>query len=173
MRNPACRSFLMLLIAGCALCGCKESTSQPAPVAGKSGPVSLDFSKAPQSKSGDPVTPDKVVSTDPTAARLQDIGGYIMLYYREHNQMPQALSDLSSLPGGQDLNFNSSSGQPFVYQPAGMWSPERNNKCIVVYDPQLKDSKRWVLFMSIPKAGGALDVDVYLLPEPFFLNYRP
>jgi hypothetical protein len=87
--------------------------------------------------------------------------------------MPQTLSDLASLPGGKDLNFNSASGEPFVYQPSGMWSPERSNKCIVVYDPELKDGKRWVLFMSLPKSGGPLDVDVYNLPEPFFLNYRP
>jgi hypothetical protein len=162
------------IFAGLAATGCQSSAPpEPAPVMAQSGPASMDFSKAPTPPSGKDATPDSVLPTDPSATRLQDIGGYIMLFYRSHQAMPQTLGDLASLPGGQDLNFNSASGQPFVYQSTGMWSPERDNKCIIAYDPELKNGKRWVLFMSLPKSGGPLDVDVYNLPEPFFLNYRP
>jgi hypothetical protein len=163
-----------MIVAGLVISGCQTSTApQPAPVMAKPGPANVDFSKAPTPPSGKDVSPESVLPTGVSATRLQDIGGYIMLYYRQFQAMPQKLTDLASLPGGQELNFNSDSGQPFMYQSTGMWSPERNNKCIVAYDPELRNGKRWVLFMSLPKSGAPLDVDVYDLPEPFFLNYQP
>jgi hypothetical protein len=172
----ACAAVMVagLVLSSLALSGCQSSPApQPAPVMAKPGPASLDFSKAPPSQTGKDVSPDRVLPTGESATRLQDIGGYLMLYFREHQAMPDNLSDLANLPGGKELNFNSESGQPFAYQANGMWSPERNNKCIVAYDPELRNGKRWVLFMSLPKTGAPLDVDVYDLPEPFFLNYQP
>ena len=166
MLHPACRARLAILIAGLVVSGCQSNSSQPAPA--QPAGVSADFSKVPPPASGSQVTPDSVLASDPSASRLQDIGGYIMLYYRGHQQMPPSLNDLASLPGGQGLNFNSASGEPFEYQAAGMWSPERSDKCIIAYDPELRNGKRWVLFMTLPKTGKPLDVDVYDLPEPFF-----
>ena len=163
-------TWMLLATAGLLADGCQTSTvPQQAPVMAQSN-VSVDFSKEPMD--GPPTTPDSITLTDVSATRLQDIGGYIMLYFRQHQQMPASLQDLASLPGGQELNFTAASGQPFGYEASGMWSPERSNKCIIAYDPELRNGKRWVLFMSIPKGGSALDVDVYNLPEPFFLNYR-
>jgi hypothetical protein len=122
-----------------------------------------------------PTSPDAIVDTDPAAARLQDIGGYLLLYYRQHQQMPPALEDLRSIPGGEALVFTSpSTGQPFAYSPAGMWAPDKGDKCIVAYDPaRTPGGKRWCLFMMLPQNGEALSVDVVALPEPMFLSYRP
>ncbi len=121
-----------------------------------------------------PTSPDAIVNSDPAATRLQDIGGYILLYYREHQQMPPSLDDLRNIPGGQDLNFTSPSSQPFAYSQAGMWIPDKGDKCIIAYDPaRSANGNRWCLFMMLPKGGSALSVDVVTLPEPMFLSYRP
>jgi hypothetical protein len=162
---------LAVVTAGLLLAGCQ-------PAAGPSGGAgtAFDFGQGNggNASAGAPTSPDAIVSTDPTAARLQDIGGYVLLYYREHQQMPANLDELRSMPGGQDLQFTSAStGKPLVYQSAGMWSPQRGDKCIILYDPDLKHGARWCLFMTRPKAGAALSVDVTVIPEPIFLNYRP
>jgi hypothetical protein len=121
-----------------------------------------------------PTDPDAIVDTDPAAMRLQDIGGYVLLYYREHQQMPASFDDLRSMAGGGDLNFTSPSlGQPFAYYQSGLWLPNHGDACIIANDPARTSSgKRWCLFMTMPKAGAALSVNVVLLPEPIFLSYR-
>jgi len=121
-----------------------------------------------------PASPDQIVDTDPAAARLQDIGGFVLLYYRQHQQMPRALDDLRTIPGGGDLDFTSpSSGQPFAYYQTGIWAPDKGDKCIIACDPVPSASgKRWCLFMMAPKNGAALAVDVVAVPESMFRNYR-
>jgi hypothetical protein len=147
-----------LLLAAC------QSASPPPP---KPAPTA-NFLSAPTS-------PDAIVDSDPAAVRLQDIGGYILLYYRAHQAMPPTLDELRNIPGGGDLDFNSpSSRQPFAYAQPGLWAPDQGDKCIIAYDPSRSASgKRWCLFMMLPKGGAALSVDVVELPEPIFLNYRP
>jgi hypothetical protein len=174
MSKPARGLKLLILIAGLALGGCQSSSPAPVrpAVQEPSAPASVDFTKMPGGNEPT-ASSDSIIQANPSASRLQDIGGYIMLFYRLHQEMPAKLQDLSSLPGGGELNFNSMSGQPFVYQSTGMWSPDRANKCIIAYDPELVSGKRWCLFMTVPKGGNALDVDVFDLPEPFFLNYQP
>ncbi len=122
-----------------------------------------------------PASPDEIVGTDPAAARLQDIGGYILLYFRQHQQMPPALDDLRTIPGGGDLDFTSpSSGRPLAYYQTGIWAPDKGDKCIIACDPvPSAGGKRWCLFMMAPKNGAALSVNVVALPEPMFRNYRP
>lgn len=149
-----------LLLAGCQSASPPPSQPAQAPTA--------NFLSAPTS-------PDAIVGSDPAAVRLQDIGGYILLYYREHQAMPPNLDELRKIPGGEDLNFISpSSGQPFTFSPAGMWIPGNGEKCIVAYDPaRSPNGNRWCLFMLPPKDGAALSVDVVTIPEPMFLSYRP
>ena len=173
MLKPAPGLKLLVLIATLAVSGCQSSPAPSRPgVMAQTGPASVDFTKMPGGNAPT-ASPDSILQPGPSASRLQDIGEYIMLFYRLHQEMPATLQDLAALPGAQELNFTSAAGKPFVYQATGMWSPERSNKCIVAYDPELVNGKRWVLFMTVPKGGNPLDVDVYDLPEPFFLNYQP
>jgi hypothetical protein len=162
---------LAVAMTGLVLAGCQPATGPP----NADAQTTFDFTQGNggNAPAGAPTSPDEIVSTDPTAARLQDVGGYVLLYYRDHQQMPATLDELRNMPGGQDLQFTSAStGKPFVYQPAGMWSPQRGDKCIILYDPDLKHGARWCLFMTPPKAGAALSVDVAAIPEPIFLNYQ-
>ena len=155
-------AFAPLAAAALLLAACQSASPPPAPVR------SQNFLNAP-------ADPDAIVDTAPAAMRLQDIGGYILLYYREHQAMPPSLDELRKIPGGGDLNFTSpSSGQPFAFSPAGMWIPNQGEKCIIAYDPaRTPNGNRWCLFMMLPKNGAALSVDVVTLPEPMFLSYRP
>jgi len=150
------------------LCGCQSNN--PTPKAGP--PPELGFENQSPSE---PASPDSIVATDPSASRLQDIGGYILLYYRDHQQLPPSLDDLRAMPGGDNLNFTSGSiDQPFVYYNTGLWASDGGSKCIVAYDPvEESDGKRWCLLMTIPKAGSALSVDVVALSESVFRNYQP
>jgi hypothetical protein len=163
----------LLAIAGAlALIGCQQQ--QPAQAV-PSGPTRVDFSTLPQplSPSNQPLTPDEIVSTDPTASRLQDIGGYVLLFYRENDHMPASLDELRTLPGGEDLQFNSAStGQAFGYVAPGLWPPETGQKCIIVYDSTIANGKRWCLFMTLPRAGEALSVDVACIPDSAFQKYH-
>jgi hypothetical protein len=155
---------LGLMAAGASLLAACQSASPPPPAPAPVG----NFLNAPTS-------PDAIVDSDPVAVRLQDIGGYILLYYREHQAMPPNFDELRKIPGGEDLNFTSpSSGRPFAFAPAGIWVPNQGEKCIIAYDPaRTPNGNRWCLFMMLPKNGAALSVDVVTLPEPMFLSYRP
>ncbi|HEX4053963.1 MAG TPA: hypothetical protein VHX86_06835 [Tepidisphaeraceae bacterium] len=161
-------TFAFMVAAALLVAACQSSTPSPR----RGAPAGLPV--ADQTGSFAPTSPDEIVETDPAAMRLQDIGGYLLLYYRDHQAMPPHLDDLRAIPGGADLDFTSpSTGQPFVYYPVGMWAPGQAEKCIVAYDPaRTAGGKRWCLFMTLPKAGAALSVDVVALPDQMFLNYQ-
>jgi hypothetical protein len=166
------RRCLFVILVACAMVGCQQQPPPPVSF----GPTSVDYSNKPDTESptGEPLSPESIFPTDPTATRLQDIGGYILLYYRDHKQLPASLDDLRSLPGGDDLQFTSAStGEFFAYQPAGMWSPNHTDKCILIYDPNLINGKRWCLFMTAPNNGAALSVNVTAIPDSMFQTYRP
>jgi hypothetical protein len=167
-RMRDCRWILTGVV--CALLGCQ----QQAPPTERPAPRSYDFSQAPeQSPPGAPsLSPDDLVSTNPTAGRLQDIGGYVLLYYREYDHMPASLEDLRALPGGQDLQFASFTGQTLQFVPAGLWPPGTGNKCIIAFDPMVAGGKRWCLFMTLPREGSALSVDVASITDGAFQNYQ-
>jgi hypothetical protein len=154
---------LGLTAAGASLLAACQPASPPPPAPAPTA----NFLSAPTS-------PDAIVHSDPAAVRLQDIGGFILLYYRAHQAMPPNLEELQKIPGGEDLNLTSPSGQPFAFSPAGMWAPDQGDKCIIAYDPvRSANGNRWCLFMMLPKNDAALSVDVVILPEPMFLRYRP
>ena len=66
----------VMLLAGC-------QPAVPSPPAVPPGPTEVDFSQHNDSGTitGEPPSPDAIVSTDPAASRLQDIGGFMLLYY--------------------------------------------------------------------------------------------
>jgi hypothetical protein len=164
---------LLVILAAAAIAGCQQ---QPPPAPVQQGPRSYDFSQAPQplSPTAQTLTPDDIVATDPTASRLQDIGGYVLLYFRENNYMPASLDDLRTLPGGEDLHFSSATtGQAFGYYAKGLWPPQSGEKCIIVYDSTLTNGKRWCLFMTLPRAGEALSVEVNSISDSLFQTYQP
>jgi hypothetical protein len=163
---------LILFLGACALLGCQQ---QPPPPTERPAPRSYDFSQAPPpvSPNAQTLSPDDIGASDPTATRLQDIGGYVLLYYSEYEHMPASLDDLRSMPGGGDLQFTSAYGQPLQFVPPGLWPPGTGNKCIIAFDPSVSGGKRWCLFMTLPRGGAALSVDVASITDGAFQNYHP
>jgi hypothetical protein len=171
-------SLRVLLIApamalGLAPCGC-QTTTQNAPMntsASNSRAASVsDFSSA-----GPTNSPDAILSGDPSPGRLQDIGGYLMLFYHEYKRMPASLDELRTMPGGDEVNVLSPSGQPYGYYPDGAWSSKQPQKCVVAYDPMVSSNGfRWCLLMSLPKGNAdALSVEAVSLPDSNFHQYKP
>jgi hypothetical protein len=174
MPNRMARNVLSCAVAAGLLVGCSQSAPQQQIV--PSGPMSIDFSQRNNSGTitGEPASPDAILSTDPAASRLQDIGGFLLLYYRDHKLMPATLDDLANMPGGDSLNLAAPrSGREFSYVPTGLWSDSHPDKCIVAYDPDLRGSVRWCLLMTAPTTGAALTVNVLAVPESIFVKFKP
>jgi hypothetical protein len=173
MLTPSSRNFLILWLAVFLPAGCQPA---PSPMVIPPGPSQIDFSQRNNSGAvnGAPTSPDSIVSTDPAASRLQDIGGFMLLYYNDHKQLPATLDELAQMPGGDSLNLAAPrSGREFTYEPTGLWSNQHPDKCIIAYDPDLVGPARWCLLMTPPTNGAALVVTVVAIPESSFLIYRP
>jgi hypothetical protein len=154
-----------VLIASMALAwGCQSNTTPPPQ---GSVPPPLPVVKAPVGN-----TPDQAVDTDPSAQRLDDILGALLLYFRANQGMPPALEDLRTVAGfGSELNLISPSGQPYGYVPAGLTIPG-NNKRLVVYDPaENPNGRRWCILVSALSPGAALTAEVLEIPEAMFREY--
>jgi hypothetical protein len=152
----------LILQAGCVTTPPRQQTS------------ASDFASI-NTPPGQTANPDEILGTDPTAMRLQDIGGDFLLYMRINKQMPTTLDDLRTVDDqGSAATFNSpASGQPYVYVPNGMWL-SGHSQDIVLYDPGLtKRSMRWCLFLGPPRGNGTFSVDVVALPETVFRGYKP
>jgi hypothetical protein len=167
------QNLLTVCLAALLVTGCQPAA--PSPPVVPSGPTEVDFSQHNDSGTitGEPPSPDAILSTDPAASRLQDIGGLMLLYYRDHKQLPPTLDELAAMPGGDSLNLAAPrSNREFAYQPNGLWSPEHPDKCIIAYDPDLVGASRWCLLMTPPTNGAALVVTVLAIPENHFVKYR-
>lgn len=154
--------------------GC-QTTTQTTPMntsvsnPGPAGSVN-DFSSE-----GTTHNPNEILGGDTSPARLQDIGGYIMLFYRQYKRMPASLDELKTMPGGDEVNILSPSGQPFGYYPDGAWTSKQPQKCVIAYDPAVSPNGfRWCLLMSLPKGNaGSLSVEAVSLPDSNFREYKP
>jgi hypothetical protein len=171
LRYPA-----MVLLAAAWLGGCQQNQQSPTPVINGGEPAQVDLSGRPGPGliNGQPATPETVLSADPAAGRLQDIGGALLVYYSDHKQLPPTLQDLAGSPGGDSLNLTSpQSGREFVYVPSGLWSDQHPDKVIIAYDPDLHGAQRFCLLMNPPSTGAPLEATVIAIPEPDFRKYHP
>lgn len=156
----------LIIAAVLAQAGCASHPQQP----NNGQPVST-INLPP----GETANPDEILNTDPSAMRLQDIGGDFLLYMRIYGQMPSTLDQLRAVDSQIDpATFNSpASGQPFIYVPTGLWLSGHSND-IVVYDPvQTAKQMRWCLFLGPRRGNGTFSVDVVALPESVFRGYKP
>lgn len=168
------RNSVFVVAAALIMAGCQPAAPPPRVV--PPGSSQIDFSQQNDSNAitGQPQSPDAILSSDPAASRLQDIGGFILLYYNDHKQLPATLDELAQMPGGDSLNLAApSSGREFTYQPNGLWSDEHPNRCIIAYDPDRRGAARWCLLMTPPVNGAALVVTVVAIPESDFRKYQP
>ena len=98
-------------------------------------------------------SPDVLGSLEPCATRLQDVAGVMLLYYALHKQLPTELEQLREVADfDQGLEFTCpASGRPYVYEPAGLRYPGKDER-LVLYDAEpTHDGIRWGVLAAPPK----------------------
>jgi hypothetical protein len=118
---------------------------------------------------------ETAIRHDPCAARLQNIGGTLLLYYATNQQMPRALEELKPLADfDQPVELTCPvSKKPYTYSPNGL-AASGKEKRIVVYDAEPShQGSRWCLFMIPPRPGKALAIEVLEVPEGIFRTFTP
>jgi hypothetical protein len=147
--------------------GCQPTT----PI--HTGAVAISTAPLPTDR---PATADEAVASDESASRLHDIAGAILTYYVEnHQRLPNFLEEIKPFadPGTQ-LNLTSpSSGQPYIYSPAGLFA-DGQSKRIIVWEPKPnKQGMRWCLLMPHMAPGTAIIPEVVPIPEKVFEAFIP
>ncbi len=160
---------------GALLCaGCVTTTSGYIPP--KPMKTTVNDNKEPnpleeQSVVGN-ISSDDAVMTDPSAARLHEIAGNILLYLAVNSQMPKSLQDLKTV-ADEDLNLICpQTNSPYVYVPEGLHAPGKT-KAVVVYEPAARpNGTRWCILMAEPRPGAAPAMEVLQMSDALFLGYR-
>jgi hypothetical protein len=161
------------VIAALALPACKSTTDStpppPRPV------VRVNGEQFPGNPAEKPQPIEQALKSDPCAARLHAISGAMLEYYALHNRLPATLQDLQSLADlDQPLQFTcTESGEPYVYVPAGLQSPDETRR-IILHDPVPdRSGLRWVILMQKPRGRQPAAMWVVSLTDPLFRGYTP
>ena len=151
-----------LLLAGVA---CESGPKKrPDPLAG-----------IPKPAGPTPPTLEGALLSDACDNRLHDIAGAMLAYYMVHRDLPAKFDDLRSL-GDLGIQYNwtcPTTGQPYVYEPAGLHAV-KGTKYIVVYDAAPHaDGKRNVIFTPEAVRGTTRSFEVLAIPEGLFRTFHP
>ena len=160
------------VVAALSLAGCKSKTDPTPPARSIVRVNGEQFSAGPAEK---PQPLEQALKSDPCAARLHAISGAMLEYYALHNRLPKTLQDLQSLADlDQPLQFTcTESGQPYVYVPAGLQSPDDTRR-VILHDPVPdRSGLRWVIMMQKPRGRQPAAMWVVSLTEPLFRGYTP
>src|SRR6266498_1301482 len=74
-----------------------------------------------------------LINRDDCATRLHEIAGALLFYISQNHHLPQRLSELSNVPGAPTDWTCPVSGQPYVFDPAGLPTADPTLR-VVVYD---------------------------------------
>jgi hypothetical protein len=163
---------LVLALGGGCVTETRPDTGGPPPSARKrpAAPKATPHERPPPRTPGEPNEP-----ADPCATRLHDLSGLLLMYYSINKHLPDRLDELASL-ADVDLEFNTNcpaSGQPYVYDPAGLGSPT-SDRFLVLYDSvPAHGGLRWGVFVAPPRDGKPPATWVILMSEEVFRGYSP
>jgi hypothetical protein len=107
--------------------------------------------------------------------RLHDLSGALLGHYARFYEFPADLAELQSDTALLEAPpaVCPVSEKPYVYNPDGIFLPERNSR-VLVYDPAPSHSQmRWAITVEEPADGGLPITKVIALPESFFLLRPP
>jgi hypothetical protein len=106
-------------------------------------------------------------NTDPCATRLHDISGVLLFYYATNHKLPATLDELKAVQGFEEVQYTCPvSGEPYVYAPAGVPTPNQPGAKIVLYDPTpAHEGMRWAISIT---ESGVLITKVIAVPEAYF-----
>jgi hypothetical protein len=147
------------------LAGC-----QPSPQQAQLPPAHGVSNQADQTASA-----DVALATDPSAMRLNDISGALLLYYATNKQFPNQLEELNA--GGYSdrrLRFtNPVTDKPYVYVPTGLMLGGHRKRIILYDQTPTPDGRRFCLVTVLDsRPGSAQAVEILSLPEDIFESYH-
>lgn len=161
-RGKKHRGLLAVLLVCCAIglnVGCNAN---PKPSATKP-PV------------GKPQTSDMaiVANDDPSAIKMHDLEGAILMYYALNKVLPPKIEDalpLADVP--LDLNVPGTS-QQYVYTREGIILQDQEARLILYEPAPLHQGYRLAIRVNDPKAFQPLVMHIIPVPESFFLLHPP
>ena len=115
-------------------------------------------------------------NTDPCATRLHDLSGQLLLYYYAVGDLPPSLADLDEF---DQTGLKSppptcpKTGQPYVYNPSGIYLPETQNYVIVYDAAPVHAGHRWAILAREGTDTQGPTMKVLPLPERFFALRPP
>jgi hypothetical protein len=117
--------------------------------------------------------PDVLGATEPSAARLHDLSGDLLLYYAIHRRLPDSLEALATVvDADRTPDFTSpASGRPLVYTPSSI-APPGDDRRLVLYDPTpTRNRSYWAVLMGQPRGTQPAATWVVELPEHALRNF--
>jgi hypothetical protein len=163
-----------------AASGCTTQTVLPGnvvangPVAMRDQPVPVAGVSHQQSPAARHQAPKDLV--DPCSVRLEDIEGAMILYYVQHQRLPDSLEELRAAADiTVELNFTCpESGKPYIYNPNGLAVPGGNGMRLVLYDATpAHNGYRWAVMASQNKQNQSfLNTFIVNLSEKDFSTYK-
>jgi hypothetical protein len=131
-----------------------------------------------------PESVEKALLTDPCVERMHNLCGAMLAFYLINKDLPASLDDLKTVAefGGPLEPSCPASGQPFVYEPAGLHSVN-GRKYIVLYDatPAHKgtgllaaagEGVRHAIVTPENNPGSSRSFEVVSMPEGLFRTYQ-
>ena len=195
MRRRRTVTVIALVVAASAIAGC-VTTREPADKPAARGVTVKTDTSAPQAEAagvggdraapGTPSTPstpsapaqpggpDPLASIEPCAARLQDVAGVMLLYYALNQRLPDGLEELRGVADiDQALEFTCpASGRPYVYDPAGLRYPGKDERLIIYdADPAHDGRTRWGVLAAPPKGKRPAAMWAVPLTDEVFNTY--
>lgn len=105
------------------------------------------------------------VGADPCADRLHEISGLLLLYAATRGRLPEKLEDLQALSAEPIELTCPASGQPYLYDRAGIAVPGKPG-LVVVRDPLPSHSGlRWAISVLPPEGAAPLTTRVIAIVE--------
>lgn len=176
------RSWPAVVLAGiaAALAGCRTTSApdagqaaRPVTVTAAGPPPASPSPAAAPTEAASPGDPDVLATIEPCATRLHDVAGVMLLYYALHKRLPAELDELHAIADlDQALDFTCpASGRPYVYTPAGLRFPGKDER-LVLYDVEAAhDGARWGVLAAPPKGERPAAMWAVRLPDEVFNVY--
>lgn len=163
--------MLMVVAVGLMVGGCAADRAHPASRQSASR-VSAKGSLTAQPTKAAPIT-----NTDACAAQMHDLCGAFLLYFVDHGELPQSLSELQAMPGGGTLPILVCpvSHLPYIYNPSDIYMAQRQAQLILYDAAPSHGGMRWGIIAEDAGDGGdgVPTLKVIALPESMFLLHPP
>lgn len=159
--NMASWSLLACLMVGCAAtAGPADSSTRPAGLSNSSTDGTVTDHALGQAD-----------AQELCASRMHDLAGLLLLHYTRQGQLPTSLAQLGKALPGMPVPVLScpASDRPFVYNPVGIYLPDRHGYLVTYEASAAHGNFRWCILAEQPDEGAPPVFKVIALPESFFV----